>query len=471
MPLLFIAIPLLAVMLLNMLYKWASRKTIFFVALAVALVQIGIAAADVFACLNRSGSVTSTYLAPFSVDLLSAVVLFSIGLIAVVTIIVANVMIKRDLLNFISVLLLLIIGMNGITMVADLFSLYVFIEATAAASFILIAIDKKKDALEGAFKYYLMSAIATVMMLLSIALLFMLVGATDFASVAGYIAGLQGHYPPALICAFILYTVALAIKSGAVPFHTWVPDAHSSAPSPVSVILAGAVIKVSGVYVFIRVYRDVFLTNSSMGHALMLLGLLSIVVGALGAMGQSDIKRMLAFSSVSQIGYIVLGIGTGSAIGFAGAVFHFFNHATFKSLLFVDAAAVAEETGTRDMDKMGGLSERMPITGTSSVIGLLSMAGIPPLSGFWSKLLIIIALWRVSGVLAIAALAASILTLGYFLLLQKKVFFGKLGPEMQHVKECSRSIVGLEVLLSAVNIAMGLLFPCILLYMQARGLL
>ena len=119
-----------------------------------------------------------------------------------------------------------------------------------------------------------------------------------------------------------------------------------------------------------------------------------MIVGALGALGQTDLKRMLAFSSVSQIGYIVLGAATGSPIGFVGAMMHFFNHATFKSLLFVDAAAILHETHTRNMDEMGGLAERMPITGTTSVIGLLSMAGIPPLSGFWSKLLICLALWR-----------------------------------------------------------------------------
>ncbi|MCL2512544.1 MAG: hypothetical protein FWF08_01475, partial [Oscillospiraceae bacterium] len=356
-------------------------------------------------------------------------------------------------------------GMNGTVMVDDIFSLYVFIEVTAISSFLLIAIDKKKDELEGAFKYFLMSALATTMMLMATALIFVLAGDTSFSAVADYIKSCGGNYPVTLISVFILYTAAFCVKSGVVPFHTWVPDAHSSAPSSVSVMLAGVVIKVSGVYALMRVYRDIFLCDPALGRVLSILGLASIIVGALSAMGQNDIKRMLAFSSVSQIGYIVLGVSTGSALGFMGAMAHFFNHATFKSLLFVDAAAVAKQTGTRDMNVMGGLSYKMPVTGASSVLGLLSMAGIPPLSGFWSKLLIVMAVWSVSPGLALAALCASILTLGYFLLLQKKVFFGKVAPGMENVKECCGELKFAEILLSAVNVGTGLLFPFFLKYL------
>ena len=188
-------------------------------------------------------------------------------------------------------------------------------------------------------------------------------------------------------------------------------------------------------------------------------------------MGQTDIKRMLAFSSVSQIGYIVLGVSTGSYLGFLGALMHFFNHASFKSLLFVNAAAIATQTGTRDMTKLGGLTAKMPVTGVSSVLGLLSMAGIPPLSGFWSKLVIVMAVWQVSPPLAITALCASVLTLAYFLILQKKVFFGKLAPGLETVRECGRSMKFVEILLSGVNVAAGLLFPLFFVFLQSKGLL
>lgn len=471
MPLLFIAIPLFTVVVLNIAVIWADKKIALWAGMIVALVQVGLSAADIFKCLHSGSAISSQLITSFSIDLLSAVVLLIIGMIAFVSLVVASSTVKTGMFNYGNVTLLIMIGMNGIAMVTDLFSLYVFIEVTSACSFILIAINKRRDELEGAFKYYMMSAIATVMMLISIAFIFMFAGDTGFASVGKYIAGLNGRYPFEILIAFILFTAALAIKSGVVPFHTWVPDAHSSAPSPVSVLLAGVVIKVSGVYALMRIYKDVFMNNPALGNVLIVLGLFSIIVGALGAIGQNDIKRMLAYSSVSQIGYIILGIGTGSALGFAGALLHFFNHSTFKSLLFVDSAAIVMQTGTRDMDKMGGLAEKMPVTGVSSILALLSMAGIPPLSGFWSKLLIILAVWKVSSASAIIALCSSIITLGYFLVLQKKVFFGKPAAEMQNVRECNASIVGVEVFLSSINVAVGILFPFILMYMQGKGLI
>ncbi|MCE5236024.1 MAG: proton-conducting transporter membrane subunit [Clostridiaceae bacterium] len=471
MSLLFVAIPLFAVVALNLLYKLLSGKDALYAAMLVALGQLGLAVYDLIQCVRSGESLVSAYIAGFRVDWIAATVLAIIGLIIFVTALLSKEVVKKSVFQFANVLLLLMVGMNGIVMATDLFTLYVFIEVTSAASFILIAINKKRDELEGAFKYYLMSALATVMMLLSVALIYIMTGGMSFEHIGSFVKHFNGSYPPAFIAAILLFVGAASIKSGVVPFHTWVPDAHSSAPSPVSVVLAGVVIKVSGVYALLRVYRDVFNSDPALGKVLMILGVLSILVGALGAIGQTDIKRMLAFSSVSQIGYIVLGISTGSFVGLIGAMLHFFNHATFKSLLFVDAAAIISQTGTRDMDKLGGLSERMPITSTSSVIAFLSMAGIPPLSGFWSKLLVIIAVWRVSSGFAIAALLLSVLTLAYFLLLQKKVFFGKLNPTLKDVKECAPAIAGIEILLSALNIAVGVAFPLLLIALQKGGLL
>jgi len=470
MPFLFIGVPLAVVMILN-IFKWKNYRTAFWVALGIALFQIGLAGFDLYYCLSDQTVIQSAFFGKLSVDLFSAVVLLIIGFIGFITVIVAMNTVKASRFSFGSVTIFLIMGMSGCVMVSDIFSLYVFIEVTAAASFLLIAIEKESAGLEGAFKYYLMSALSATMMLIAIALIFMETGDTSFSAVADYIAGCAGQYSPAFIAAIILFISALCIKSGVVPFHTWVPDAHSSAPSPVSVILAGIVIKVSGVYALVRVYRDVFLCDAQIGKALFILAVASIIVGALGAMGQKDIKRMLAFSSVSQIGYIILGVATGSYLGFLGAMMHFFNHATFKSLLFVNSTAIMHETGTRDMSKMGGLSSRMPVTGVSSVLGLLSMAGIPPLSGFWSKLIIVMAVWQISPPLAVAALCASALTLGYFLILQRNVFFGKLAPGMEDVHECGGSMKCVELLLSGINVLAGLVFPLMFIFLRGRGLL
>lgn len=471
MPLLFIGIPLLAVILLNLAPRdWVSKKAAFYTAISVTVAQIALAVAA--GIMVKSGSLDNLrFIEKLSIDLFSAVTLFTIGLVGFVTLLISRESLSRSKFSFFSLILLIITGMNGLVMVTDLFSVYVFVEVVSAASFVLIAINKSANELEGAFKYYMLSAVATILMLTAVGLLFLATGGTGFASVSAYLQVQNGSYSNVVIAAFILYTAGLLIKSGVVPFHTWVPDAYSAAPAPVSVLLSGIVTKVSGVYVLMRVFRDVFLNNPAVGNVLTVLGLVSILIGALAAIGQNDMKRMLAYSSISQIGYIMLGVGTGSALGFIGAVFHFFNHATFKSLLFVDTAAIENATGTRDMDRLGGLAKQMPVTGISSIVAFLSTAGVPPLSGFWSKLLIIIAVWRVSMPVAITALAASILTLAYFLLMQKKVFFGKPDGEMSGIREAGRETVAAEVFLAAVNIAVGLLFPLILIYLQNLGML
>ena len=470
MPFLFIGIPLAAVILLNIL-TWSNRRSALWMTMLAAIMQLGLGIYDLVLCLTGDVKVQSTFFGHFTVDLFSAVALCLIGLTVCVTVILAKASLKSSRFVFGSSLLLLMMGMNGVAMVTDIFSLYVFIEVTSASAFLLIGIHKQKDGLEGAFKYFLMSALATIMMLLAIAFLFAMTGETSFEAIAAYIAAQGANYPLALTGAFILFIIALSIKSGVVPFHSWVPDAYAGAPSPVSAVLAGIVTKVSGVYALIRIFRDVFMSNSRLGSVLLVLSMASILVGALGAIGQKDIKRMLAFSSISQVGYIVLGAATGSPLGYIGALMHFFNHAAFKSLLFVDAAVIEERTGTRNMNEMGGLGARMPYTSVSSIVGLLSLAGIPPLSGFWSKLLIIMAVWQVSPGLAVAALLASVLTLGYFLILQKKVFFGKLSPAMEKVTEVSTSVKLVQVVLSAINILAGLLFPLLLMYFQGRGMM
>jgi formate hydrogenlyase subunit 3/multisubunit Na+/H+ antiporter MnhD subunit len=189
-------------------------------------------------------------------------------------------------------------------------------------------------------------------------------------------------------------------------------------------------------------------------------GIISAVVGALAALTQSNFKRMLAYSSISQVGYIVLGLGAGTALGLAGAVFHLFNHAVFKTLLFVNASAVEKETGTVDMDKLGGISKLMPVTGTTSVIAFLSTAGIPPLSGFWSKLLIIVALYKAGfPVIAAIAVAASLLTLAYFLSMQRRVFFGKLAEGLGSIKEGNFWVLVPSVVLALLTIALGVGIP------------
>ena len=181
-------------------------------------------------------------------------------------------------------------------------------------------------------------------------------------------------------------------------------------------------------------------------------------------------KRILAYSSISQTGYIIIGVTCGNVIGFIGAVLHFFNHALFKTTLFVDCYAVQQQAGTTDITKLGGLQKQMPFTSISSMLAFLSAAGIPPLSGFWSKLLIIIAAWQAFGIgIASIALLASLLTAAYFLRLQRNVFFGPYNNELADIKEAGGCFKFTETMLSAVTVIFGIGFPVLLLILQANG--
>jgi multicomponent Na+:H+ antiporter subunit D len=463
-PFLLIWVPLFSIIILNLPTKDVMRKISPWLAGALFLCQVFL----VFFSPQRFWELNAGAQASFLsfkvlLDTLSPVLFLSIGIVTLVALLIGCQMLQdeKKRFHFVNLLLLAFLGMNANVLVADLFVSYIFLEVTAITSFILISFEKERLALEGAFKYIILSAISSVMMLSSLALLFLIAGDTSFVAIRQALF----ESPTSLLArvAVVLFVCGLFIKGGVVPFHAWVPDAYTSAPAFVSVFLAGIVTKVSGVYVLIRLVVSVFGHQHAVSNIIMVMGALSILVGAVAALGQSNFKRMLAYSSISQVGYIILALGCGTPLAIAGAVFHLFNHSIFKTLLFVNAAAVEERVGTMKIEELGGLSNKMPWTGLTSVIGLLSAAGIPPLAGFWSKLIIVLALLQAGhyGYAGIALLA-SLLTLAYFLLMQRQVFFGQLYSGLEHVKEASFGLVFPAVVLAAITVGVGLFFPWML---------
>jgi multicomponent Na+:H+ antiporter subunit D len=362
--------------------------------------------------------------------------------------------------NYYALLLVMVAGMNGLVLSQDLFNVYIFLEVAAVASYALVAYGLGAEELEASFKYLMLSVVASAAILVSIAILYGMTGALGFDEVAAGLRILNANVVVGVAAAMFL--MGFGLKAALIPFHAWLPDAHPSAPAPISAILSGLLIKVSGVYAMTRIFFRVLGMTPALSQIMMWLGAVSIVLAAFLALGQTDMKRMLAYSSISQVGYVVLGIGLGTPLGVAGGLFHLFNHAIAKSLLFLTSGSVQQATGTRNLDEMGGLAKRMPWTAGTNLIGSLSIAGVPPLGGFWSKLVIIIALIQ-SGesALAVIAVLASVLTLWYYLILQRKAFFGKLSERWTHVKEAPFWMTTASVILAVLVVGVGLWFATV----------
>jgi multicomponent Na+:H+ antiporter subunit D len=359
--------------------------------------------------------------------------------------------------NYYALFLIMVAGMNGLVLATDLFGVYLFLEVAAVASYALVAFGLGHDELEAAFKYLMLSVVASAFILAAIAVLFGMTGSLDFAAVAKALRELDAGAVVGIASAFFL--LGFGLKAALIPFHAWLPDAHPSAPAPISAVLSGLLIKVSGVYAMTRIFLNVFGLTPALSTVLMSLGAVSMVAAAFLALGQKDIKRMLAYSSISQVGYIVLGIGIGTPLGIAGGLFHLFNHALAKGLLFLTSGSIQQATGTRNLDEMGGLAKRMPVTAATNLVGALSIAGVPPLNGFWSKLIIIVALVQAGHpVFAVVAVLTSVLTLWYYLLIQRKAFFGKLNEKWAGVKEAPFWMTAATVLLALLCVGIGILF-------------
>jgi len=336
--------------------------------------------------------------------------------------------------KFYTLFLLMVAGMNGVVVTGDMFNLFVFLEIASVASYALVAFGTERHELEAAFKYAVMSIVGSLFILLGIVFLYSYTSTLNMADMAHILA--QKGTSNLILMVSVLFIMGFGLKAALVPFHAWLPDAHPSAPAPISAMLSGVLIKSLGIYALCRIFYNVIGISLSLSSILMVLGTLSMVIGVFLAIGQWDFKRLLAYHSISQVGYVILGIGLGTPLGIIGGLFHLFNHSVFKSLLFLNSGAVEYATGTRDLKKMGGLSKKMPVTGTTSLIASMSIAGIPPFNGFWSKLIIIIACVEAGRYgYAFWAVLASVLTLASFMKVMKYAFFATLKEKWAQIKE------------------------------------
>jgi len=363
--------------------------------------------------------------------------------------------------KFYTLFLLMVAGMNGVIITGDLFNFFVFLEIASVASYALVAFGTERHELEAAFKYAVMSTVGSLFILLGIVFLYSFTSTLNMADMTMILA--QKGATNITLMVSVMFIMGLGLKAALVPFHAWLPDAHPSAPAPISAMLSGVLIKSLGIYALCRIFYNVIGLSPNISSILMFLGALSMVVGVFLAIGQWDLKRLLAYHSISQIGYIILGLGLGTPLGILGGLFHLFNHSLFKSLLFLNSGAIEYSMGTRDLQQMGNLASKMPVTSTTNLTASMSIAGVPPFNGFWSKLIIIVAAVEAGRFgYAFWAVLASVITLASFMKVMKYAFFGSAKKDLGKIKEVP-SFMKISMISLALVCAIGgiLLIPAL----------
>lgn len=364
--------------------------------------------------------------------------------------------------------LFFIMGMVWVTLATNMIEFFIAWELMLVPSYFLILFwgfpeTRKRTAL----KFWLYTQSGAVCILIGFGLLYAQGGSFVLANIAA-----NGSLVFLII--FILLAAGFLVKMAVFPLHWWLPPVHAEAPTPISVLLSGAMIE-TGAYALVR-FGTLTLTDAAIYLApwVMGLGVITMFYGGFMALAQVDIKRLLAYSSVSQMGYVLFALGTvvstTTVIGVSGGMFHLINHAFSKGLLFMTAGAVIHQTGLRDIKKMGGLSNKMPITAFAAAIGMMSIAGSPPLSGFASEWMMFLGGFNAAipipgagmniGILflTILAVSSSILSAAYMLRFFWRVFLGPHPEELEDVKESPRSMTIPMIILGILIVIFGI-FP------------
>lgn len=322
--------------------------------------------------------------------------------------------------------LLSLTGMLGVVFTKNLFSLYIFFEMLSVASYVMVIHEETPEATEAGLKYIFMGVCGGLILLFSIIATYAITGTGDIIEIAKIGGRFVGH--PAVPLIFMGYVIGFGVKAGLFPVHIWLPDAHPVAPSPASALLSGVMIK-AGAYGIIRVVYIVIglgvLKNGVLPAALLSFAAINIFLGSAVAIKQTELKRMLAYSSISQIGYVVIGAALLTPLGVMGGVLHIFNHAIIKGTLFMCAGAYITQTGLRQLKDLKGIGKRMPVTTICFTLGALSMIGFPPFNGFISKWFLALGALNVADSGAYPAwVGISVLTLLLLSSLMNLIYYG-----------------------------------------------
>ena len=400
----------------------------------------------------------------YRIDLLAAFVLLLVSAMASLVMLFARRSVEQEIptdrtARFYAAFLLALAGLLGIVATGDAFNVFVFLEISSLASYALISMGRDRRALSAAFQYLVMGTIGATFILIGIGFLYMMTGTLNMQDLAARLPEVADTRT--VRAGFAFLTVGIGLKLALFPLHLWLPNAYAYAPSIVSAFLAATATKVA-LYVLLRFKLGIFgaefaLETMPFNTILLVLGIAGILSASLVAIYQDNVKRMLAYSSVAQIGYMVLGVGLATTAGVTAALLHLFNHALMKGALFLALGAVVYRLGTVRLRDFAGLGWRMPWTMAAMVIGGLSLIGVPPTVGFISKWYLVLAVlekgwWPI----ALIVLVGSVLALVYVWRLVEVAYFERRAEGAGEVREAPLSMLVPIWLLVFANLYFGI---------------
>lgn len=351
-------------------------------------------------------------------------------------------------------------GMLGTVLATNLIEFYVFFELMLVPSFFLLAFYGYGERKRIALMFFFWTHVGAVVLLLGLLAMGLFAGGFDYDTVMQNVDKIPDQWIVLIVFALV---IGLGVKLAAFALHIWLPYAHSEAPTPISALLSPAMIGI-GAYGLLRLWLELLVGDySQYSIYINLWGLATMIYGGAMAMMQDDIKRVLAYSSISQMGYILFGIGSESVLGITGATFMYVTHGLGKAILFMMAGSIILQTGTRSMSKLGGLAGRMPYTAVIAMIGALTIMGIPPTSGFMGEWILFNGVLQSglenSDTLRIVAfglgILATVLSAAYILWMYKRIFFGKIPEQYAKIKDSNRYITVTMAALAAITLFLG----------------
>ena len=364
-------------------------------------------------------------------------------------------------------------GMLGTVLSTNLIEFYVFFEVMLIPGFFLVALWGDGPRRKIGLMFLFWTHAGAVVLLLGFLMIGLTIGSFDFVDIN------ESEIPPDIVMlSAVAISIGLGVKLAVFMFHIWLPYVHGSAPTPISALLSPAMIGIGAYGIFRLIVEFLPSTFADLAIWFHIWGLVTMIYGGAMALMQDDLKRMLAYSSISQMGYILFGIGSISVLGLAGAEMMYVTHAIGKGILFMMAGIIIVKVGTRSISKLGGLAGKMPITAVCAVIGALTIMGVPPTSGFMGEWILFFgaletAIEEGSTLRAITfglGLVATALTMSYMLWMLKRVFFGKTPEHLEHVKEGSWYMTAPMMVLAGFSIVVGIypdiFFKTIIPYMN-----